>query len=87
MSKKLPMVAAGTNTQGLSLVNATFKGGASQIRALTRNPSNEKAEKLRARGIVMVRLPYRRTNLSVGFQRGNSTKNQYNSIATHITHT
>jgi uncharacterized protein YbjT (DUF2867 family) len=52
---KLLTVVGGTGSQGLSVINAAVKSGAYKIRALTRNPSSEKAKALIARGVEVVR--------------------------------
>ncbi|KND89128.1 NmrA-like family domain-containing protein 1 [Tolypocladium ophioglossoides CBS 100239] len=54
MAKKLLTVVGGTGTQGLSVINAALKDGTYKVRASTRNPTSEKAEKLRARGVEVV---------------------------------
>jgi NmrA-like family len=52
---KLLTVVGGTGTQGLSLINAALEEGSSyKIRALTRNPSSEKAKALVSRGVEVV---------------------------------
>lgn len=52
---KLLTVVGGTGTQGLSLINAALTEGKYNIRALTRNPSSEKAKALVARGVEVVK--------------------------------
>jgi uncharacterized protein YbjT (DUF2867 family) len=54
MSKVLTVVG-GTGTQGLSLINAAIIDGSYHIRALTRNPSSEKAKALTAKGVEVVK--------------------------------
>ncbi|POR34991.1 NmrA-like family domain-containing protein 1 [Tolypocladium paradoxum] len=54
MAKKLLTVVGGTGTQGLSLVNAALEDGTYAVRATTRSPKSERAEKLRARGVEVV---------------------------------
>lgn len=48
-------VIGGTGSQGLSVINALLETGEYKIRALTRNPSSEKAKDLTARGVEVVR--------------------------------
>jgi len=51
---QLLTVVGATGTQGLSLINAALEDGTYKIRAVTRNPSSEKAKALQARGVEVV---------------------------------
>jgi hypothetical protein len=51
---KLLTVVGGTGTQGLSVINAALEEGSYKIRALTRNPSSEKAKALASRGVEVI---------------------------------
>ena len=54
MAKKLLTVVGGTGIQGGSVINAALKDGTYRLRAITRNPTSDKAEKLRAQGVEVV---------------------------------
>jgi uncharacterized protein YbjT (DUF2867 family) len=54
MSKIFSVVGA-TGTQGQSVIDAVLQDGKYRVRALTRNPSSEKAQTLSARGVEVVK--------------------------------
>jgi uncharacterized protein YbjT (DUF2867 family) len=54
MSKLLTVVGA-TGTQGQSVIESALKDKSYSIRAITRNPSSEKAKLLASKGIEVVK--------------------------------
>ncbi|KAI4686584.1 uncharacterized protein J4E84_005865 [Alternaria hordeiaustralica] len=58
MAKKLAVITGATGNQGGSIARGLLKSGDWQIRAVTRNPSGEKAQKLAAEGMEVVQGSY-----------------------------
>jgi uncharacterized protein YbjT (DUF2867 family) len=58
MTKKLVVVTGATGNQGGSIARGLLKTGDWHIRAVTRNASGEKAQKLSAEGMEVVEASY-----------------------------
>ena len=58
MAKKLIVVTGATGNQGSSIARGLLKTGDWHIRAVTRNPNGEKAQKLAAEGMEVVQASY-----------------------------
>lgn len=64
MSRKLILVLGATGAQGLAVVDALLAPASDgspspyAVRALSRNPASERAQKLKVKGVDVVKGPY-----------------------------
>jgi len=72
MSKKIVSVVGATGVQGRSVINALLNNSEYSIRALTRNPSSEKAKALASRGVEVVKADVNDLNSLIAAFRGSS---------------
>jgi saccharopine dehydrogenase-like NADP-dependent oxidoreductase len=55
-TKKVVAVVGATGSQGSSIVDVLLQDGTFSVRALTRNPDSEKAKKLKAKGVEVLKF-------------------------------